>query len=388
MSDNKLIKGGDYNLSILNLITGNDEFIDISPYMVTVDVYENIYYPYVTATILVDDTDGLMEYAMIMGNEKIQLKFSTGDGFAYMDKVFDIYTMTDVVGSKGQTYYKLWCITYLSNVNNNTRISKSYNGYANTIVEKIMRQTMDYKGKLVLEPVKYSKSFVCPNWKPLRLINYLAYSSISNNSDTDGEVGYVFFENRDGYNFVTIDTLFSKDSTHVLKDMQSHTGGEIEFNQVKKLDIPVQYDVLSNQLSGTYGNKTFTHSIVNKSYKAKSYVNKNNRSTAMYSDNNVIAMFPVNDFSSEVDIYGNLHRAKINEYKTFNITVALHGNSNITVGDNINYTIASRQDVNGLSSHSLYPTKHIVTKHRHTISMVGDEVGYESVLELSSKEWK
>ena len=68
---------GEFNLDTLKLYSSTGVFADISNSVISIDINENIYQSSVIGTILVGDSNNLIEKLPITGQEYVDLKIST-----------------------------------------------------------------------------------------------------------------------------------------------------------------------------------------------------------------------------------------------------------------------------------------------------------------------
>ena len=312
----KTLLPGDFVIDRLEITSYEGKTVDIGEMTISLDLFEDVFYPFVTAELVLLDSSAFLENLPLVGGEKIRMRFSTGEGYAYYDKLMDVYSVTDVENEGGNLTYKIYCVSEMSTKIHNTRISMSYDDFNHRIVERVMRQTLRYDGRLYLEPTKYQKKLVVPNWNPLKLFNYLSTTSVRETSNDDTDVGYTFFENRDGFNFVTLCLLRQGDPVISFRDKRIHNENPKYFNEVLDWSVPVHFDRSADQLGGTFGNTTFVHSIINKSVSVKEMRSESNKAFGEYSPCNVVGLFSGDYYNQESRTFGNNHRAKLNRFKS------------------------------------------------------------------------
>ena len=108
---------------------------------------------------------------------------------------------------------------------------------------------------------------VVPNWNPFQLLNFLARHSVGAN----GEPNYVFFENNDGFKFMSIDELKAKPSQRVLKLKNMPTkilsdkrGFVIDAAMMENFAETSRFSIAQGQTTGRYGSSILTHNILEK----------------------------------------------------------------------------------------------------------------------------
>lgn len=188
-----------------------------------------------TGSDIVGDDNALVEFIdglKVGGGEKInlsiednfgtKLKFSE-DNALYLNQLRN--TVEDY--SKG----KIFTIDASSKEffdNELTRVVRRYNGRISESVRKIMTDVIKTPKSLKgIEDTINKYNFLGVTKKPFWTITWLAKKSVANNQGKSA--GYLFYETYDGFNFKSIDGLFSQTSK-----------GKYIYNN--KSDLPVGYD--------------------------------------------------------------------------------------------------------------------------------------------------
>lgn len=70
-------------------------------------------------------------------------------------------------------------------------------------------------------------------------------------------------------------------------------------------------------------------------------------------------------------------------FDNYNLILEVYGNTNITVGQTVNYQQRTNVIDTHDERHTIFPTKHLITKVKHT--MIAGV--YTQTLELSSDRW-
>lgn len=182
-----------------------------------------------------DGTNGFVELIdglKVGGGEKIELEFQDNQGTKlkfsednalYLNQLRN--TSNDY--SKGKTF----TIDASSKEffdNELTRVVRRYNGKISESVKKIMTDVIKTPKSLDgIENTINDYNFLGVTKKPFWTITWLAKKSVANNQGKSA--GYLFYETYDGFNFRSIDGLFSQNSK----------GKYIYSN---KSDLPVGYD--------------------------------------------------------------------------------------------------------------------------------------------------
>ena len=251
---------GDFNLTKMKLTSANldvggiaAEFLDLTTSVWhELNFYEDIYSPIVSGDITLTDTVGLIESFPIIGEEILDVSFSTagatlpptaGPGTTSTPPAseapkqvinrFRVYKVDPPVQvTDNSRTIKLYFVTdnqftnLLSKVRKiyptkqnipNTRTSDEVRPYtlADTARDifydffikdkKPLRQPKTRKPFLV-EPTRYQSEIVIPNWNPFKAISFLASKAVAASQEAKG-ANFVFYQTLQGFRFVSIETL-------------------------------------------------------------------------------------------------------------------------------------------------------------------------------------
>jgi len=252
---------GDFRITTMKLTSANLDiktgsganFLDLTTSVWhELNFYEDIYSPIVSGDITLTDTVGLIESFPIIGEEILDVSFSTagaslpptaGPGTTSTPPAseapkqvinrFRVYKVDPPVQvTDNSRTIKLYFVTdnqftnLLSKVRKiyptkqnipNTRTSDEVRPYtladmARDIFydffigkKKPLKQPATRKPFLV-EPTRYKSEIVIPNWNPFKAISFLASKAVSVNPDTKG-ANFVFYQTLQGFRFVSIETL-------------------------------------------------------------------------------------------------------------------------------------------------------------------------------------
>ena len=207
----------------LDLVDNSNKPWNLIPGVQAITYFESITDPYVSANIRILDS-GESVINKIVGGEEVHMSVAGPDETEY-HYILMVYMVGDrSVSNKIQTY-NIGLISAEALTNESMKISKTLKGRPDIIAkeiledEKIINTEKDFFGTPCQNNTK-----IHPNGKsPFQVINSLCNGSVSStNSNVDGNTsssatntdkevggsaGYVFFENRKGYHFKSIDSL-------------------------------------------------------------------------------------------------------------------------------------------------------------------------------------
>ena len=291
MAQNILQYAGEFNLDTLKFYSSKDTFADISNTVISIDLNENIYQCSVIGTIVVGDTNNLIEKLPITGQEYVDLKISTpgaeksedsidftGDRKLYVSGVIARESLTS-----GSQVFTLEVSTIEPLRNQNIRISKSYTKTISDIVRDILENTLQVSKPPFIEKTKGIRRIVVPNNQPFTIINQLKKEAKSEQYDSPH---YLFFENKDGFHFRTFQDLVNQpiimrfNTGDKNLDEDKNNSGSLKkidgklinsFNRILQYKFSNLNSWYNDSLSGMLGSTLFTHDIYTKSYTKQTF---------------------------------------------------------------------------------------------------------------------
>jgi len=252
---------GDFRITTMKLTSANLDiktgsganFLDLTTSVWhELNFYEDIYSPIVSGDITLTDTVGLIESFPIIGEEILDVSFSTagaalpptaGPGTTSTPPAseapkqvmnrFRVYKVDPPVQvTDNSRTIKLYFVTDNQFTNLLSKVRKIYPTKENlqnttqsvtdkpyTLADmardifydffigkkKPLKQPATRKPFLV-EPTRYKSEMVIPNWNPFKAISFLASKAVSANPETKG-ANFVFYQTLQGFRFVSIETL-------------------------------------------------------------------------------------------------------------------------------------------------------------------------------------
>lgn len=262
--------------------------IDISNSLISFDYYENLLSPCVTAKALIVNTTSLFTTLPIRGGEKVSLSFSTAFGEFELDREFSLYVhkLSMMSTESLKESFVLDLISREGITNEVSRCQKRYEGNVRDKVISILNEdlvTTKFKSSNI-EKTKNSISFLGNNRKPLTTLVWLCPKSISvlpsntgvkgegENAEARGTAGFIFYENKEGFNFKSVDSLVSATRLEIgsadLKNVPVYSSSPvIEANEVENEfrilnhTFVNSFDLVRKLRVGTYANKTYFYDL-------------------------------------------------------------------------------------------------------------------------------
>jgi len=284
----------------LRLVGSNGKVADLLSSFNAINIYEDIFQNVITGTIQLNDGINLLSEYAIHGNEYIYITFGR-PGEIYQSqrytKVFRIFKIADREKSATgqiQNYVIHFCSEELI-FSNQQSISRSYDG----------GNTSEYVGNICLFDLKcqFNKlvdfensagqtQFVLTRKKPLQAIEYFAKHSFSAALSP-----FVFFENKNGFNFVSLQSLYKRTPIATIQFNSAKFTEErnrspfFNSSDINDFRFNQNFDVEKATREGLYSSKLYTLDLITQTYK------ENNLSllNELNSDVMIDGFFPFND---------------------------------------------------------------------------------------------
>ena len=277
---------GEFRLDKCELISSSGVSADISKIVAEINIFEDIFSTSLTGSIIISDTNNLVDNMPIIGQEYISLKITTPsmeqDAIDFTENVFCVYEMggRTPAGTNSEVVELKICSPELLR-NERTRISKSYEETADQIVKSIMENEkyINTKKDLYLEPTLGIRKILSPNYHPYKLIQRLTRESMSAKNDSPH---YLFFENIKGFHFRSLQSLYDdgiqgefhfgdKGSDEVYTS-SSDAGKLVQaYKRMINFSVPSKNNSIFDIKAGMLGSKLIMHDIYNKKYNTSTF---------------------------------------------------------------------------------------------------------------------
>ena len=260
--------------------------------LVELNLYEDIFRSSISGSLMVADYKNVFTKLPLMGQEKLSLKVSTPsleekeDIIDFSEHHFSVYRLNNNLEvSSGARMYEIYFISEEELKNTRKRVSKSYvNTKANIgeIVTDLLTQDLmgvQTNKEIDVESTVGSRSLVAGNSHPYTFITRLSKEAVS--AET-GSPHYVFFENKNGIHFKTLQKLYEKEPRAEFHGGERGHDEEYEGNgdagkipqmykRMIQYNINTKKDLLINSSAGMLGGKVIEHNIFNKRFNVKTF---------------------------------------------------------------------------------------------------------------------
>jgi hypothetical protein len=358
---------GDVSIDKAQIITSKGFYQDISAQIITLQLYEDLFAPFLTGSLIIKESLDLVNLFPFIGEEFLELEITTPSlERGNVKSRFYIYKLTnrELVGDRS-VVYQLHFISQEAIVDLNKKISRVFSGKISDIVKTFVTGTTDgleSKKQLYVEPTVNSLKYISNYWSPVENLVFLTSNASANSPN------YTFFENRDGFYFVSLDALYEagvyQDFVYDRYTRESDASGKDsrntpeDFKRIMEISIPVGYDYMDRIRSGMLSSKAISYDITRKKYDVKTYnmfqrFDKQkhlnpypiNSDKSIFRNNSMIINYPrtygqfngFGDTSNYSTIQERLSLMKLAQANRLDITVM--GRIDYTVGQKVSVTL-------------------------------------------------
>jgi hypothetical protein len=273
---------GDVSVGRIRVTSQSGFYQDIANQVIGIQVFEDLLSPFITGTLVIKDSLDLINLFPFVGEEYVELDIKTPTlKTGNLTGKFYIFKMTDREMLKDkQMVYQLHFTSQDALIDLNKSISKTFTGKVSDIAQTLLTDKtngIQSTKKSVIEEtsnaIKYTSNF----WSPIKNLLYLTDQAVSKNAAPS----YIFFENRDGYNFVSLDFLYKQpiiaDFTfdNYVRDDRPMGGSvknlEEDYRRIIGIKIPTGIDYIDRISSGVYGSRMYTHDIASKKISSNNF---------------------------------------------------------------------------------------------------------------------
>lgn len=368
MKSSKILRfAGDVSLDKARIITSNGFFQDISAQIINIQYYEDLFSPFITGSIIIKESLDYINLFPFIGEEYIDLEITTPTlersgikGRYYIYKITD----RELIGNRN-VVYQMHFISPEAIVDLNKKISRVFGDKISNLVEPFIKDKtigLESEKKVFIEPTNNSTKYISNFWSPFKNINYL--TSLSTNANKSPS--YIFFENRDGFYYCSLETLYVG-NTYQKFVYDSYTRDSLplsgsvkniqeDYKRITEISIPNVFDYMKRISSGMLSSKQFTYDATKKTYSSKNYnmfqrfaeqkhLNKFaiNSDRAIFRSNATIFNYPKN--YGNFNGFGDVTGAKINQERISLLTLAEANKIDIVVPGRTDYTVGQKVDV-------------------------------------------
>jgi len=298
-----LQRAGEVRIEQLKLINASDEVIDLTEFVIELNIYEDIFKNYLNGNIVLTDSRNIIDKFNIHGEEFLNVKLRTPSfpDNQVIEKTFRVYKLTDrtIVRDNNTQNFTLHFISIEFFYDISLPLFSPFEGIVTDVAGKIFADFLASTRKfnisesnenvtegnsgtdlIVLNESSNKVKFVSPGWSPFKCINWLATKAIPKNGVAKN---FIFFESNKSFYLGTLENLFRNahqeknylgryliSASNVREDKNSQNVNR-EMFLAKDVEMIESTDYIKNYTNGYLGNRLIYLDVFNKEYELIDY---------------------------------------------------------------------------------------------------------------------
>jgi len=275
---------GDVSIDKIEIVSNNGFIQNVTNQVIAIEMFEDIFNPLTTGNVVLKDSLDLANLFPFTGEEFINLIIRTptyDEPEKIISQQYYIYKMTDreLLGDRSVAYI-LHFISVEGISDLNKKISKTFGGLISDIAKTLITDKingLETKKKVFIEQTSNNVNYISNFWSPLRNLNYLS----GNAANSNGSANYLFYENRAGFNFNSLEYLYQQPiRQEFVYDAYSRDFGvdgrairnvEEDYKRVLEISIPEAFNYMENNRAGMFSNRMINYDLTTKQYIDKKF---------------------------------------------------------------------------------------------------------------------
>ena len=379
-----------------------------------IDIFEDIFSPFITGHIIIKDSLDLVNLLALNGQDILDLEIETPslESDTAIRAKYILYKMSDkeVLGDKN-VVYTLHFMSIEALVSLNKKVSRSYKGNIGETVQDILTDEIDgleTSKQVYIETTANTHQHVSNWWTPLQNIQYLVQRAVNEN-----EAPYTFFENRDGFFFISLESMYDartyQEFVHDKYTRDEYGDGSKDVKNISEdykriidMKIDVAYDFIKRIKTGMFGSRQITYDLFTKKYTVKDFVTADEFENLINLNQNIgiarngvarpiaaqmVHIKTSNTFTEYTDNDGDTsnyttiqkREALMNMAKLNCITITVPGRVDYSAGQKVNITVPKMNplakddedpnDNRWSGNYIVAAVNHSITRRRHECTM-------------------
>ena len=286
----------DFSLDTINFLTASGQKFDLRKLLIELCYYEDIYSFSISGYLTVQDGQGFVELFQLTGNEFLELDFGKIKGaINNIKQTVRVYKVEDrkPSGNMNTESYKMYFCSEELMLSEQTKISKSVVGTKiSDIIKGILSNSnsglfVDSEKIATIEETTGVYDFIIPRLKPFEAISWLSnYARPASANQKDQVADMLFFQNRDGFNFRSLQSMYKQPIYGTYKYQLKNLGDKEQsfkekMNTILDYEFVKTFDMLNDINQGTFANKLISIDTVSRVAKTTTYNYGSNKSEHM-----------------------------------------------------------------------------------------------------------
>lgn len=257
-SDFNLTELSLYGATLQNNIGGK---LDLRPYLIELNYFEDIFDTSVSAKVVISDAVGIFKMGGLNGTETVTFEFNSGVGGTIIKQKLHVYSVTDRHTDSSMNFenYTLNLCSEELIASEKYRVSKSYKKKAiSDIISDILKNFLKTNKPIDIEQTMGSYDFVLPNKKIYETVNWLSMYAQPSKSKVGADM--LFYENYAGLHLHSLQTLYTQKSiyTYFYNPKNVSVDMSLKSANIYRLEVLNNFDTLGATSKGTLNNRLIT----------------------------------------------------------------------------------------------------------------------------------
>jgi len=244
---------------------------------------ESVDYPCVMGSLVIVDSAGLINTLPIQGGEIVNIRVKTNADPNGVDYIMRVWKIANRFAKNKDQTYNLGIVSEEALNDEFARVEKPLTGKADEIINTLLKETLKTSKTFYSEPSYFSSKIIPSRKRAFDIAAMLARKSVpasnprvptsaettnapkqQQEQKVGGSAGYLFWENRRGYNFFSVDALCSDTpigryngqpwGPYVETIAASDDGGDDRF-RIANIMFTSEIDLLTSMRMGKYSTK-------------------------------------------------------------------------------------------------------------------------------------
>jgi hypothetical protein len=267
---------GDVIVNSIVLMSKSGKQANITNQVISIEVFEDIFSPFRTSNLILKESVDYINTFPLKGEEFFEIDIETPSLDKPLKGKFFVYSISDRTQTKNkEVIYTLKGITYDFVTESYVRLSNVYNGNCSELVKQFLGSSgLNTKEPTIIDTTSNKIAFTAGYWSPIKCINHIQKLAIN----TSGCPSFLFFENKNGYNFKCINNLikskiyqsFYRDSYSRTRDsdtsLTTSRDPSKDYQRIMEMSVPETADFISDILNGGLQSQMIRHDAVTGSF--------------------------------------------------------------------------------------------------------------------------
>jgi len=271
---------GDINIEKINIQSFDGTTYSISNQLVAIQIFEDLFSPFMSGILTIKDSLDFMNGLPMVGQELLDISIFTP---TLKDKGGHIKGQFYINEIKNREYaqersviYELSFVSKEAVLDSNVKLSKGFSGLISDVVKNVLTDKLvrfDTAKNINIESTINSTQYVSNFWSPTRNMQYLCEQALNKNESAS----YIFFENKDGFNFGSIETLstsptitqefrYNNSTQAVSPTGTSQRDIQSDYQRITMFSLKKGFNVLKRSSEGMLTSVAFSADITTQRY--------------------------------------------------------------------------------------------------------------------------